>query len=87
MYDRNWPSFLDCEKFPRFNGDGHMCIPLPENVIDVSLKYENKIKIKNDGYKHLNSLTSNDHFMNEVKETKDKMADGKIEVCFYLILY
>ena len=57
-----------------------MCIPLPENVSDVSMKFKNK---KN---KHqiINSLTSNELFMNAVKENQDKVAEGKYEVPMFL---
>ena len=68
-----WPDFLECNNFPESNGHGHMCIPKP-------MTQDQQMSFKNNNYDTINSLQFNDIFMNQVKKTKDKLAEGEVEV-------
>lgn len=57
-FKHNWPDILNCQRFPETNDHGHMCIDIPENRISLGLPT-----------KSLNSLTSNQLFMDKVKKT------------------
>jgi len=67
-----WPDFLECNNFPESNGHGHMCIPKP-------MTQDQQMSFKNNNYDTINSLQFNDIFMNQVKKTKDKLAEGEVE--------
>ena len=68
-----WPDFLECKNFPESNDHGHMCIPKP-------MTQDQQMSFKNNNYDTINSLQFNDIFMNQVKKTKDKLAEGEVEV-------
>ena len=56
-FNYKWPEVLNCDKFPKSNEHDHMCIDIPVNGVSLGLPTNS-----------LNALTSNQLFMDKVKE-------------------
>jgi len=68
-YGYDWPEALNCNKFPAYNGHGHMCIEIPRQGISMRMPASS-----------LSSLHSNQFFMNKIKQTMGKDDNSQITI-------
>lgn len=67
QFGYEWPKVLDCNQYPKSNEHDHMCIEIPRHGNGVSL-----MGLPSNS---LNTLTSNQLFMDKVKEHIDDLPD------------